>query len=337
MKALYVGILTEGTTSRMRADTLRDLHVGHWELIDTDEPMRCARRVWRTAAFRFQAGPVVSRINDTILARVQGRKYDLVWVDKGIYLRPGTVHALRKIAGRLIHFTPDTAFHSNRSRNFFASAHWYDLLVTTKAFELKEYCAIAQPERVLLTTQGFYSGLHRPVQGSPLKRPAVAFIGLCEPDRERCVKTLLAAGVPVRLGGHGWERFISRHRACPDLSFVGSEIRGERYALELATASIGLGLLSKRFPELHTTRTFEIPACGTVLATERTADTSRFFNEDEVLFFNNYEELSQRVKKLLREPGRIRELALKGRTRVIEDGYDYRSVLSGIMRRVVEA
>ena len=37
------------------------------------------------------------------------------------------------------------------------------------------------------------------------------------------------------------------------------------------------GLLAKWVPELHTTRTFEIPACGTALVTERNSETALVF------------------------------------------------------------
>ena len=43
MKALYIGILTDGTTSKMRADTLQSLlPATEWTLVDTDEGFRDA-------------------------------------------------------------------------------------------------------------------------------------------------------------------------------------------------------------------------------------------------------------------------------------------------------
>lgn len=42
------------------------------------------------------------------------------------------------------------------------------------------------------------------------------------------------------------------------------------------------GALSRRFPERHTTRTFEIPACGTVLITEWNEEISVFLGEKSV-------------------------------------------------------
>ena len=74
--------------------------------------------------------------------------------------------------------------------------------------------------------------------------------------------------------------FAGRNTTTEFLARVVFDRVAERLrAGELGANAVGLGLLSKRFPERHTTRTFEIPACGALLATERTADTTRFFDE----------------------------------------------------------
>ena len=187
MKALYVGILTPGTTSRMRADTLCELLPGaEWTWLDTDQDFRSAARLLRSLAFRLKAGPVVTAINSRVAAAVTGRNFDLAWVDKGVYLWPETVALLRTQCAKLVHFTPDTAFHANRSRHFFRAAAQYDLLVTTKSFETKQYQALVEQDRVLLTTQAYEARLHRPPVAASTRQTAACFIGQWEPDRENC-------------------------------------------------------------------------------------------------------------------------------------------------------
>lgn len=335
MKALYIGILTDGTTSKMRADTLQYLtNSAKWQLIDTDREFLKANRLWRTSAFRFKIGPIITSINNEILRKTSDKQYDLIWVDKGIYIQKSTVEHLRKSTARMVHFTPDTAFYANRSRHFFNAARHYDLLATTKSFDFEKYKEIVDPKRVYLTTQAYDAGLHKPPAIVHEERLAAVFIGLCEPDREECIEELLRADVTVRVGGQGWEKFVKRHSGNQKLRYLGQKIFGEEYVSEYASAAVGLGLLSKRFPELHTTRTFEIPACGTLLATEKTADTEQFFAKDEVLFFKNYKQLGSSLKSLLGNANRISELSQKGHRRVMAGGYDYASVLSGILRRL---
>jgi len=67
------------------------------------------------------------------------------------------------------------------------------------------------------------------------------------------------------------------------------------------------------------TRTFEIPACGTVLATERNEETERFFDDSEALFYDGVDELIARVRELLHEPMRAQAMAEAGLKRVLRD------------------
>lgn len=334
MKALYIGILTSGTTSRMRAEVLRELKPDwDWDWVDTDGPMRGSARLWRSLAFRYKTGFAVIRINSLVENALSEKgNYDLVWVDKGVFLTRSTMARLRNVAGKIVHFTPDTAFFANRSRHFEAGLEFYDLVVTTKSFEGDDYLRRVAADRFFITTQGYDASLHCPSFDSKRAKVA-AFVGLAEPDRESCIHELLEAGVPIRLGGQGWGRFLSQHGQHPSLEFLGARVFGNDYAAAYSNAWIGLGLLSKRFPELHTTRTFEIPACGAILATESTADTTRFFDKDEALFFRDYTDLARIIVERFAVPdeGKLCDLALRGRMRVIGEGRDYHQILLRIL------
>lgn len=334
MNAAYVGILTDGSTSRMRAEWLRRLTPGwSWTWVDTDPPMATSGKVWRSLAFRAKLGTALTRINEEVIRGIDSRSFDLIWVDKGVFLRPATVIAMRRSARKLIHYTPDTAFHANRSRHFERTADLYDLLVTTKSFEMETYSAHVARDKIVLTTQGYDGDVHFPRSGDAQRRREAVFIGLAEPDRVRCVRTLLEHGVPVRLGGFGWGRLLRRWHGSPLLMFEGEQIFGAAYSSLLSGSWVGLGLLSRRFPELHTTRTFEIPACGAVLATPMTSETASFFTPREAVFFADYADLAQQLATLLHEDSdeRLRAMADAGRRRVVADGRDYEKILAAIL------
>lgn len=333
MNAAYVGILTDGSTSRMRAKCLRELRPEwNWEWLDTDEPMTESARLWQSLAYRFQAGPAVRRLNEAVNDWVSGKSLDLLWVDKAIFLYPQTMRRLRKAARRLVHFTPDTAFHANRSRYFNRTMELFDLLVTTKSFEVDEYRRRVRRDKILLTTQGYDANVHYSRNGDEIRRREAIFIGLAEPDRERCIETLLERGIPVRIGGRGWDSFMRKWQSSSLLQFAGTDVFGTQYAQLLSESWVGLGLLSKRFPELHTTRTFEIPACGTILATERTAETETFYSSNEAIFFDNFAELAEHVSSVLDYPiDRLSRIADAGRNRVRSDHRSYVSILSAIL------
>jgi hypothetical protein len=206
------------------------------------------------------------------------------------------------------------------------------MLVTTKSFELADYKERLTSDKVLLTTQGYDPRVHYPRNGNDVRQKEVAFVGLAEPDRERCVTTLLEHGITVRLAGHGWDRFARRWNGDNHLKFEGAGVFGDAYAKILSEAWVGLGLLTKRFPELHTTRTFEIPACGAILATERTSETESFYSDREAIFFNDFEDLATRIAAVFNSsPELLETMGAAGIHRVNADKRGYNSILSAIL------
>lgn len=333
MKALYIGIQTPGTTSALRGDSLSALlPTADWKHIDTDSVFRDQPRWARSMAFRFRMGPAVAAVNDLVKRNVNTQRFDLVWIDKAVYLRPETVRHLRQQTELLIHYTPDTAFFANQSRFFNQTLPLYDRVVTTKSFELDQYLSFIPEERITLTTQSFDETRHHPAIPFAEKRREVVLIGLHEADRERCVSELIGHDVPVAVGGHGWERFSRRQRTNQFFRYLGPRIFGKAYTSALGEGMIGLGLLTKRFPELHTTRTFEIPACGTALATERNKETSRFFGDNEAIFFEDYRALATKIARLLDDLPALERLTNAGLKRVTEGSFSNLAVLRGILK-----
>lgn len=332
MEAVYIGIRTPGTTSQLRADTLCALlPSADWNLIDTDVPFRRHGRLMRSLAFRLRVGTAVADMNREVLRQLGTQRYSLAWVDKGVCLWPETIRAIRRQCDKMVYYTPDTSFFDNSSRFVNATINEYDAIITTKSFELGEFGRRVSQEKLLLVTQSYDQNLHYPRCHFHEKRPEAVLIGLCEPNREHCVQTLIDAGIPVRIGGQGWEAFLARNKS-ELLHFEGSAVFGDHYADVLSRASIGLGLVTKRFPELHTTRTFEMPACGTALATESNLETTRYFDDSSAIFFRDFEELAQKIRDLFTQPEKLRAITEAGYQRVTTGMFSNRAVLSHILK-----
>ena len=77
----------------------------------------------------------------------------------------------------------------------------------------------------------------------------------------------------------GKETFAIRRdpRLAPCLR--GGEVYGDDYARALTGSRIGFGFLRKVCPDQHTTRTFEIRACGSMLLADRTDEHRALFEE----------------------------------------------------------
>lgn len=335
MKILYIGQYSEGTTSRMRAETLKTiLNPKEFEVIDIHIPFYQTNPILRSLGFRYKKGPLIRKINQYVIASIQQEYYDLVWVDKAVFIHPKTTKLLKSKTKKLVHFTPDPAFTFHKSTYFIRSLTLYDYVVTTKSYELNHYKK-ATNAKLLFATQGYDKNLHLPSDIPFESKKGVAFIGHHEQEREQVLDGLLAANVPLVLAGIKWERFVNRHESNPLLEYLGEGVYGSAYVETIQNAKIAWGALSKWVPEQHTTRTFEIPACGTALLTERNPETESFYMDDEVIFYENHQELISKVKYYLNQEEELKEITQKGLNKVRKDGFDYDSILNKILTTIL--
>ena len=128
MKILYIGQLNDGGTC---LDRLRSLERLGNEVVGFDvSPFQSRFRLLRSAQWRIQPELLLRDLNNSLIARTATRgEFDLVWIDKGVWIFPDTVAQLRANCGnRAVHFTPDPQIQSNRSRHFLKSMPLYDLM-----------------------------------------------------------------------------------------------------------------------------------------------------------------------------------------------------------------
>lgn len=332
MRILYIGQYTEGTTSKMRAETLKHiLQPEEFEGIDTHIPFFKCHPFWRSLAFRFKRGKVIWDTNKFILKKLSGT-YDAIWVDKAIFITKEVTRQLKSNTKLLIHYTPDAAFEENRSQYFYESLPLYDYVITTKSFETEAYLKFIKPEQLIFVPQGYNKQLHSPKYKFEEKLQRVVFIGLYEASRGEIIKTLLNNKIPVAIAGKNWQLFVAKHQD-KALTFLGEGLFSEAYVEAISASAFGLGLVSKRFPELHTTRTFEIPACGTALLTEYNQEIADFYNDDEVIFFKDADTLVSKIKFYLENPDALQRITENGLKKVRTGGYDYQEQLTGICKQ----
>jgi spore maturation protein CgeB len=331
-RILYIGQYTDGTTSKMRADTLKELLKVEMQIINIYDPFLSASRLLRSITFRYKKGPLVRKINRFIVEKLES-SYDMIWVDKAIFLNLNTTKLLKQKTNKLIHYTPDTAFLGNYSKHFICSLNLYNYLITTKSFELNYYKTFLPENRIIMVSQGYNRNLHFPRHSFEEKVFGVSFIGLWEPEREKVLNKLLTNNISVYLAGKKWSSFVYRNQN-PNLNYLGDSLFLDNYVEAISKTNFSLGLLSKNFPELHTTRTFEIPACGTALITERNKETESFFSDDEVIFFSSEDEIINKINYYKVHSHELKELTKKGTSKVNEKAVDYHSILSSILTQI---
>ncbi len=339
MRLLYIGQLWKGSTALDRMHALRRLGVDPLGF-DTTAFSLAGFRIERSLLFRAQIGRGIIALNRDIQAFASGREFDGIWVDKGVWIWPETLSILKSAAGRrfAVHYTPDAQLLSNRSRHFDNCIPLYDLLVTTKRFELEGY-KIAGARDIMLVLQG-YGDRFAPVDGISSSDPElsseVCFIGHCQPHYAARIKAASSVVEGFRVWGPRWPRYARLHAwARPIVQCEG--LWGDRYCAALRSTKIALGLLSKVIPETTTTRTFEIPASGVFMLAERNSDHLALFEEaKEAEFFASDEELKDKICFYLANGDARARIAAEGRKRCVKSGYSDQHQLRRVLSRMSE-
>lgn len=335
MKVLYIGHYDIGSTSRMRGEYLKELLPGSsFKTISIDPPLEATPRILKSIGWRYKRGPLIKNINNYIRQHLNNDySYDLVWIDKGVFIDPEIIFSLRNNSRRLVHFTPDPAFTYHRSRLFYEALPKYDYCITTKSFEIESYKAFGV--NTIFCTQGFDPKVHKSYHTFKEKQ-GVVFIGHKEEEREYIVSQLVEKNIKITIAGNHWDRFSAKRKHKSNLIYRGKGIFGADYARELSGALLGLGLLSRWVPELHTTRTFEIPACGTALVTEHNPEIGSVFSDDEVVYYDDPQEAVAKIEHYILKRDKVAHITAKGFKRVTEGGYSYPDILSRILKKVNE-
>lgn len=294
---------------------------------DTTQYLRSTSRIRDLFAHHLNWGSPITELNRDLLEFVadEARSVTHVWIDKGKWIAPETLLQLRALTGAVfIHYTLDPQLVFNRSRHFHRSIPLYDVLFTTKPFEFDLYKE-AGARKVFLVDQAYDSKRFFPrklaSEEQYMYESDVCFIGHEEHHYSERLRVVMKTGGNIKVWGPGWKKYAEANpwaRKC----VAGDALWGESYPIALNAAKIALGLLTKRYGETTTTRTFEIPACETFMLAERTEDHLKLFEEGkEAEFFESDDELVDKVRYYLAHATERERIARAGHERCLKAGY----------------
>ncbi len=262
---------------------------------------------------------------------------DIIWIWRGQQVRPEVVRRLKHETGAtLISYNHDDAFgpgyeasvtflKPNIWKSFIKSIKEYDIHFVVRSINVLEYLQNGA-KKVDILRQYFVSELHRPVVLSDhdknLYQCDLVFVGHYEDDgRVRYLKAIVANGFSLRLFGSGWPPHAVREIFGRNIDVL--PITGEEYVKALCGGKICLSFLSKLNRDTYTTRSFEIPACGKVMLSERTDELMHFFKDNaEACFFSSPEEMIRKAQWLLNNLDLRERVAQAGQRRVWVDKHD---------------
>jgi spore maturation protein CgeB len=333
MKILYLG--PERGTALQRILALR--RMGH-EVTPLDSTKAMQNLIlpfslvnaWAIRTGALGLGGVFRRY---VRSQVKAASFDFVFVDHGPFLDPGAIGELRKAGGIVVNYNQDNPYVARdglKWRQFLKALPFYDLVVTPRASSV-EPAKQAGARRVIAVNFAADEAAHRPIALTGEDRARygakVAFVGTWMPERGPFLLRLIERGVPPRIYGDRWKNAPEYERLRPHIT--SGNLAGDDYVKAISGTSIAIGLLSKGNHDLHTTRSLEIPAIGTLFCAERTSDHLAMYKDgEEAVFFDSADQCADLCLALVTQPDRIAKIAAAGARRVRQNG-DFNERLLG--------
>lgn len=340
LTVLFVGDMNQGTRSLMRAQKLKKLCRSVVPISNTpvpfvagiDKPTFLVRALHKLRIPRDETG-----INDTLrqFAR-EAEKFDIFWIEKSPMVHPETLKALKRACPscHLISVSEDDMYAShNRSRYYEKCLPLYDIVFTTKTYNLQELKQLgARHTEYFLDS--YDEGLHRPLaeyETINKKDIEVSFIGTFEAERAATIRWLGARGVRILVFGNGWDSFKD---ANANVEVQNRPVYGSEYVEIINRTVINLGFLRKINRDQVTSRSMEIAGTASFLLAERTSRHLELFDEGiEADFFSTNEELLDKINRYLCSPEDACRIGFAARERCLWSGYSMSEQVVRILNR----
>jgi spore maturation protein CgeB len=234
-------------------------------------------------------------------------------------LVPSVVTRLRSRGARVAFWFPDHVANLGRQLMLLAP---YDAIFFKEPF-LTERLRAMLDLPVYYLPQACNPHWHRPVVQAGTE-PCLVIAGNMYPSRVRLLDRLIAKGIPLRLYGGGFPRWIGE-TACR-AAHTGRIVTCEEKAQVFRSAAGVLNTMNLAEVNGVNVRLFEAAGCGAAVLTEfRSTVPELFAVGEEVLVFHDFDECVEQATRLLNEPGLTQRLGDAATRRAHRDHtYDLR-------------
>lgn len=327
MKLLFHGPLWRGGTALQRAEAMAQVPgVSVIQLDFTDGRRAETASLYSRVRWRLGVPVDTHHENVRLLALVVSEKPDVVLVDNSKVITEETLQALREIcAPLLVYYTPDDVMApQNLKRPLRRSFHLWDLLFTTKTFNIPEL-KLAGVRNPVLVGNSFALEMHRPMTraevGTEFEAFDVVFIGAFEHERCTSLNALAEAGMSVLIHGSSPGASAGKWKMHSSIT-LRPPVFAESYTRALHTGKIALCFLRKINRDRITTRSIEMPAMARPMLAEKTEEhDAHFVDGSEYVGFASDAELIEKAKSMLADNTRRIAIGKAARLRCLTAGY----------------
>jgi spore maturation protein CgeB len=321
LRIVYAGSLKFGGTCLHRMRAIQ--HLGHRTYgIDSTEPqLPYLGLVGRVMSKAVVSPRHWSQVSQTIIDVCRSVTPDVLWVDKGLGIDHAVLSAIREARNRpyMVHYCPDDYQHPAFQRyGLLDSLVHYDVVITTKSFNVEPLRRHTSAE-IVYCNSPFDEWAHGRQVFSYSPSTPVGFVGSYERRRAQSIIKLANHGIPVVVYGTGPWRRVSH----PRITLNCREVNDDEYVDTLKRFEIALCFLREESRDLHTTRSLEIPATGSFMLAEASAEHREMFRDGiEAVLFDSDDDLVRKAKYYLSRPDIRRDVARAGyeKVRLLKSG-----------------
>src|ERR1700754_5102168 len=204
MKILYASPISPNDSCLYRAWALERL--GHQVIPFNSFDYDPANPIVNKISFRLSMGPYVSRLNRDLLRVAEAEKPDLLWTDKLLSMRPGTLDRLRAMGLATVSYMIDNPFGTRRDpcwRLYMKNIPHYDLHVVQRDKNILDYTSRGARDVIKIQT-AYEPTLHYPPPAgwSDADRDrSVSFVGTPYDERGKTLSRLWREGIPIAISG----------------------------------------------------------------------------------------------------------------------------------------
>ena len=347
MRIIYIGQLKDGQTSLQRMVAIRSMGnevypintyykntIANYLLNSYN---KISRRLFNLGLGNFKSFDL-AKVNVRLLSAIDKYTTDIIWIDKGLMVERNVLIKIKEMQPNccIVGYSPDDmSGRHNQSLQFIDHISMYDCYFTTKTFGVKELMSLGCT-RVEFIGNAYDENVHFPIcVDKETKKKfggGVGFIGAYEDQRAESILNICKAGIPVRVWGDNWHKFNKTHK---NLIIEDKALWGLDYTRAICSFDINLCFLRKLNRDLQTTRSIEIPACGSFMLGERTPEHLELFEEGkEAEFFSSDEEMLEKIVYYINNPNHREKIAKMGRERCLSSGYSNHDRMKKILKYV---
>ena len=283
------------------------------------------------------------KVNQTILTAINYKNFDYIWIENegAKLIKENTLTTLRNKNINIILYSSDNlSKNHNLSINILRCMQLYHSIILTKSTDMKNKKLIflaKDQTKFYFVRKAFDPNLHKKNKNKNKNKYQVSFIGTYEKFR---YKSLIYVAkkfyknnkkIIINVWGNGWPKIDSD---IPNLKINNYPVYDKNFVNILHKSSINLNFLRKINDDISTDRTSEIPACGSFMLSEYSDEQNEIFkNGYEASYFENDEDLYEKIIFFLKRPKLIKKISNNGykKSRILK--LDHNNIIKNVLKK----